>query len=89
MTDEGQADYKEFANNELDAMAMEAVVAEGEEGVDMDQAIRHQVYIGWVLAILSVTDGPDAKWQGGNRITFDNIPGITLVIPYPPEDWKP
>jgi hypothetical protein len=88
MTD-GQPEYQEFASNEMDSMAMEAVVAEGEEGVDMDQAIKHQVYIGWVLAIMSMTDMPKVHWKGGNLISFEDVPGITLVIPYPPEDWKP
>jgi len=81
-------DYRDYASEELNAGTMESITAEAEQGVDMDQAVRHHVYIGWVLGIAK-GEGFDLDWQGGNRVALSKSSIITLVIPFPPEDWKP
>jgi len=81
-------DYRVHASEELDMQTMEALAAESEQGVDMDQPLRHSVYVGWVLA-MARNAGINLDWPGGNTLVLSDLPNITLVIPYPPEDWTP
>lgn len=81
-------DYKDFADTELDEQNMEAVAANAEQGVDMHQALRHSLYIGWVLAHAR-REGIDLTFKGGNIFELAKLPAINLVIPYPPSEWAP
>jgi hypothetical protein len=81
-------DYKYFADTELNEVDMEAVAANAEQEYDMNQVIRHNVYIGWVLA-LAKGAGVSIEYHGGNRFNLIELPNIVFVIPYPPTEWEP
>jgi hypothetical protein len=69
---------------------MEAVVANTEQEFDVDQAIRHNMYIGWVMALLHTQQISSIDHIGGNQARIDmGAFQIDLVIPYPPTEWKP
>jgi len=82
-------DYQEYADKNLDTQDMEAMVANAEQEADMPQAIRHQLYIGWVLGMARAnagTGGPPIHHEGGNRVSVQGVAAM-LVIPMPPKDW--
>jgi len=83
--------YQSFANEPLDPLNMEAVAANAEQDFDMNQVIRHNQYIGWVLWVIKYVAPFTLVHKGGNQIGIDNeaLREITLVVPYPPEDWSP
>jgi hypothetical protein len=84
-------DYVHSTDQPLDLQTMEALAAEAEEGVDMNQVIRHNQYIGWVLGIARTHGLVEFVPAGGNRFDLriaDEL-SVTLVIPYPPEEWQP
>jgi len=85
-TDEHE--YKDDADTALDQQNLEAVVANTDQEYDVDQAIRHNQYIGWIMGragLMSV----GIVYKEGNLVELKDMPGVYLVIPYPPRDWKP
>lgn len=91
--------YSDHASESLDTMNHEASVANAEQGYDMDEAVRHTLYIGWVLGIAKDKGVKGLRHAGGNRLEIDLVPGavsgvvkhitLSLVIPMPPPDWQP
>lgn len=95
MTDPGTAPnndigYVSHASEVIDEQDMEALGANAEQGFDMAEFIRHQMYIGWVMGVAESKEIP-IKHEGGNQfsITLEPLDDHVFVIPYPPEDWKP
>jgi len=86
--------YTSYANDPLSKSDMEAVVANTEqENGDVDQAILHNMYIGWIMGIAR-THGVPLLHKGGNQVELELRPTehditVTLIIPYPPKDWQP
>lgn len=94
-TDPGTApdnwtDYQEHASEVIDTKDMEALAANAEQGIDMDQVIVHNMYIGWIMGVARSNNLP-LEHRGGNQFTLNLEPlsGHTFVIPYPPEGWTP
>ena len=83
-----EKDYKDYADQPMDKQHMESLAAETDEGVDVDQAVLHHIYIGWVLG-LARGKGLTVYHLGGNQIEIDQLPDVPLVIPMPPSGWKP
>jgi hypothetical protein len=94
-TDPGTApnndiDYENHASEVIDSRDMEALGSNSAQDVDMDQFIRHQVYIGWILGVARSNDYP-LNFEGGNQftLTLEALSGHKFLIPYPPRDWTP
>jgi len=90
MTDNPET-YTSYANEPLSKSDMEAVVANTEQANgDVDQAILHNMYIGWVMGIARV-NGVPLMHMAGNicRVQLAEDVVVELIIPYPPKDWQP
>jgi hypothetical protein len=84
-------DYQEYASQPLDHQDMEALAANAEQGADMDQAIVHNMYIGWVMGVARTHEFVEFEHMGGNLISVKIAEGRTvqLIVPYPPKEWTP
>lgn len=80
--------YVDYANRGMDKEDMESVVGSTEREIDVDLAITHNIYVGWVLGTARAK-GVKLIHRGGNQFQLPDLPDINLVIPYPPETWEP
>jgi hypothetical protein len=87
---DNELDYAVHSSEVINERDMEALAANAEQGADMDQVIRHNLYIGWVMGLLRDKDVTEIRHGGGNRmdISTDRYT-VMVVVPYPPRDWKP
>jgi hypothetical protein len=56
---------------------------------------RHNLYVGWVLGLalkigLAFEPVVDEAGNFTDRLTLDLVPDVmvTVVVPYPPDDWS-
>lgn len=85
-----EPEYANSANDDIDQQNMEALVANTEQDYDVDQAVRHNIYIGWIMGLLKGKDIEALRHGGGNRLEIVLEPyHITVLIPYPPGEWQP
>lgn len=74
----------------IDKRDMEALAANTEQDWDVHQLIRHNLYIGWILGLLNGREIEKVQHGGGNQLEIhltDRIGTITVIVPYPPDDW--
>jgi hypothetical protein len=86
--EEHYVDHTDVAITKQD---MEALAANAEQDWDIDQVIRHNLYIGWIMGLANGADVTAIRHGGGNRvlINLSNEASLTLIVPYPPQDWQP
>lgn len=93
-----QEQYQTHADESIDSRDMEALAANAEQDFDMDQVIRHNLYIGWIMG-LGVEKEISVHHGGGNRLVIafasaPSFPGsaaasVSVIVPYPPKEWQP
>lgn len=58
---------------------------------------RHAMYVGWVMGIamshavgLAPVLDVDGNYTDRLELVLDDSPhSVTIVVPYPPDDWRP